>query len=1797
MLSAELQRKSFLSARSDRPKERRKSALNQGGAVQLRVSEPAELARRPSQNLAAVVPPSRRASRRTGLEVDENAHELHSFGAADAERLMSRMDILKVKAADKTVGISPDPSASPLKPLSLDAETDELAPTDGFEVRDFAITLLQLLNDRLDQIRTEFTAQRRGLCPDAFVEVMSKSIQQAEGTLKASRMPSYWEPLDSMLTRPPGHGERAACMRRLDRRLRVLFRAIDCSQDGYCSWDEVSEYLIAATMQGRQGQDNMIKEYTLQRRYNLSGVASYRGCQYASGLGRILAYGRELSVIEVPRDDQGGLDTFSLPIPDNTCVNHAEFLSGHHVIAAALTDMTLRFYEAHRTGRELKRHALALDETLLVCRHHRRSGVLFTGSRSGSLIGYTTRQGFRPDGSEITVALRAQPHDQGITEIVVMPLDSSLATASLDGTISIVEPMGGRTLLKLSRTGGNAPGISRMSYVDAGDGARFLGTCGHENEARMWVVQNKPAAPFVLRDPDMPHLSNVSDVVGVFGAPQALTLDTLGVVKVWDVRTFRCVQTVRCESGLAAAQAARCRALCWLPKDHRLVALGQRKCYALSYGSAAGVEVVEAEANPIAALCYSYQSQTLITASAQSIRIWDAMHGRMTLTLAQLSQSAITAVTVSSDGRKLYIGTAGGGVRCLNASNGALVSELCAEPAAEVQGLLCLWGRQTLVAVRWDGACQAYDLTGGDRGEMSPLTVDTRCFPAIDAKCAAFSCQLNRLAVGDGKGFVSLWEARVRRNESCNVVHHTEAPDGGGEVTQLCFLDGAPALAGVDGNGAIHIWALPPHPSCFRVLVSWRPEELTDQEVLTCLGWYWPRAMLIAGTSDGRLLSFFLNDVLAHYGVTHCCTTLEGMMEQQSYTCGAGPVAAPQTYRCIRAHLHGSSVSGIAVDPVYKFIATSGADRQVVFWTCVRLTRLGTLDQTQRQMHSIPPLLCGLAADDADADDFFSFEPAVHPYPGHAWFGGSQCAPAENHRDWERGLRHAAMGRSVLGCDVPLRGESGAGHRQRVTQQAFRTPQCNESLARLREVALGQNAGETGLASPLTPLPKQADAVLQSLRPELKRTRVGIDSQPTSPALVSPATAATGTAGAAAQPGSSAAAQRFTKMLSRAAQGHTQLVPVQSSTAADKIGAVTGGSSPMYPTGMSPAGPLLLQHGHPGWGSTNAPDAPKSAKHLWLDAGKAATYGLLFRRKYLGAAPRGTQAVSPLVRSPKPGKDGAEGSPFETAEPPPDDEPLTSPMMRVQGSAERTNMLPVSISKQQPTPPLPAFAVTSGTPKQSALAPPPAGPNVPPGTVAAMLATATPWGRSRAAALALRHAGPAMGDICLDSAIGEHMLRRGLNAQGLCAVQSSSDSGLQGGSEWYSASALSDPTNGERRLNEQLRLARHRHIAQQMEEEAAARLAEEMERQQSEGEDSVHSPATPSPGGKGSSPSETPRSTADDHKRGMVVAPGREGSAPVEPSLRQVPARKLQKGRPKSAAGTVSAAPPLPPALLRSFGARWRDLPHWQRRPKEQEAQKRAAIPSARAASAARATSAARAASAATLRPRPASAAVGGYEEAARRAGQDKAVRILGRIIDAVEAGADAQVQAGPVKVPPAYPPRPGTAQPRSPPQSPTVHGHPPRRPVSCGPVRQTPLQWTAEDAVPAAWLRRPEARTETPPRARTSIPRARTGAQPANKPGVGRGRRWCGNWDAQTGRRITGGEIVSGSPGPAVAALQKAFCAAEAPQLLRDSGLLGVRCIAVSPGPLESQHSVLAELGTPRTRRLPPPPGAAVYW
>ena len=318
----------------------------------------------------------------------------------------------------------------------------------------------------------------------------------------------------------------------------------------------------------------------------------------------------------------------------------------------------------------------AQDEGTLLC----------IGLRNGDLIMYhleaehiTQRGQLRDDSSAEVLAPThkwTRAHGSVISGVRWAESICNIITVGWDGVVKFLNAETCRVarVLAVGSTGGAYTAYQDQSIFgyDWSGGLKMLATFGAEHHLCLWN-------PYISTPiTKLPHPTGISDVAFSPEGPTVLTLTDDKYVKVWDVRTFRCLQTVKQQNHFRQIHK-----ICF----HRSLPGGTGGLAVCStYPTVlteARPEVKRARTELLGVLHNSDTATYIVTAEATHVSTWSAGSGDLIFRFCVQEQAEeylgpgkewrVTCAALDANGRRLLTGTRCGKVLLWNFINGQLM--------------------------------------------------------------------------------------------------------------------------------------------------------------------------------------------------------------------------------------------------------------------------------------------------------------------------------------------------------------------------------------------------------------------------------------------------------------------------------------------------------------------------------------------------------------------------------------------------------------------------------------------------------------------------------------------------------------------------------------------------------------------------------------------------------------------------------------------------------------------------------------------------------------------------------------------------------------------------------------------------------------------------------------------------------------------------------------------------------------------------------------------------------------------
>ena len=778
-----------------------------------------------------------------------------------------------------------------LRALSINAENDdddapvldEGADEDAVEDRELmdfddeedggfvSEIMMSLDTEKVKALRTEFSRRVDGLELPEFCHVMKSCLLN---------MPGEGADADPHGAAPEGDNSKLKSMgdARLVAHFCELFEQVDVNGNGSLDWDEFTSHIVEMVMATHDHKPDIIQNYTpgIVKEVSKRRTSYIKELYYFEANDAIVTFDVDSPEFRVFSPRLEARMTVARPEGQVVCLDYMPVTSQYVV---STSDLMLSIYDEFSGVLVKSFRTQNLQVCVVWVDSHR---ILYTAESSGTIRAWDvedmeerfsmiapppafagggdnrssvaesgddgdgTRGDRPPRGSPEALAASSTAVEFSHSRIILTMLNlgglEMLATASMDCMISLWDLQTGKHKRSLE---GHSKGVCCLSYSPE---YRFLVSGGFDFDVIVW---NPYVEHLILRLPG--HTNSICGVEIVADSPQLVTADVDGVIRVWDVRNFACVQTFTVEDRWKAGIS---RFVSVYPRKE-LLAVG-RAIHTFQYQHLDNPELTDD--TPVFAALYNSTTTTLLTASVKHVRIWDARNGHLMRVYRDLSggDDELTAVAFDGDQRKLFVGDHSGHALSYNYLNGAFMANFEGEDGsddergdrgdrppppprpttedldigegdevahlsqftrrahfAEVSKVCYAKEHNVVITASWDRSVHVYDDT--EEGDSVLLRRMTGGHDA-DITALCFSHNLSLIATGGSNGTIVIWDFEFGRLlGKCDKIISA--------ITNLAFVDPYPALLSSDGSGTFHLWAVPPSDDRFRCLAAWNTDR------------------------------------------------------------------------------------------------------------------------------------------------------------------------------------------------------------------------------------------------------------------------------------------------------------------------------------------------------------------------------------------------------------------------------------------------------------------------------------------------------------------------------------------------------------------------------------------------------------------------------------------------------------------------------------------------------------------------------------------------------------------------------------------------------------------------------------------------------------------------------------------------------------------------------------------------------------------------------------------------------------
>ena len=339
---------------------------------------------------------------------------------------------------------------------------------------------------------------------------------------------------------------------------------------------------------------------------------------------------------------------------------------------------------------------------------------------------------------------------------------------------------------------GHEKGVRSLAY---NSDHRFMVSGGFDYDALVW---NPYVERLILRLHG--HNAPLVGVEMVPNTPQIVTGDASGVVKIWDIRTFTCMQTFLHDDtgGNTAMNAFVC-----LPQEQRIIT-GSRKLRKFDYQKLQNPDL--SSDLPVVSATYNDKLMSFITVTPESVQIWDTK-GNLTQTFRDLSEKGVTTCALDDRDRKFILGDYDGNIKVYDYLSGVYMKKCNYREFndrahdGEISNIQYVNKYKCFISTSWDRAISIHDENDAEGGILL-----RRIDNAHDTDISAldYNSHMSMIVSGDSDGVIRYWDYEfVRPLGICN--------GHAGGIRHIEFLGNYPIIVSSDTKGLICLWGTGPN--------------------------------------------------------------------------------------------------------------------------------------------------------------------------------------------------------------------------------------------------------------------------------------------------------------------------------------------------------------------------------------------------------------------------------------------------------------------------------------------------------------------------------------------------------------------------------------------------------------------------------------------------------------------------------------------------------------------------------------------------------------------------------------------------------------------------------------------------------------------------------------------------------------------------------------------------------------------------------------------------------------------------
>ena len=488
---------------------------------------------------------------------------------------------------------------------------------------------------------------------------------------------------DGMFVGGPGSAQAALPPREkvgmtdLDYYIKELFVVVDVEKHGMVTWEDFVNFLISSVMVDADTNKRLSdSSYVLE---NTIVVGSSRKAEFTS----MKLYPNWNKLAAIAKKQVAVIDCADLSM------QHPAKLLDHdaNVLATAYNNVTKHFVTAC-SDFKIRVWSSASSMSVVKEFHLPVSAKSLGFSSTGNTMYVGDREGYfhaidfegfmqarqhalQPlTNQQVFVKYQQKIHSNTITDLISLP-NHNVVTVGLDGKVQLINPSRNFLVTPFGSKVKHAHGVFSVQHAES---YHFLITTGLENYALIWV-DNMPNIPsFKLSDPTSPHAAPLCGVCVIPNTPHIMTIDTIGVTKVFDIRSSQMLDSfnMKCLVG-QSEQDLRVHCCVHTGSRNRQLVYGAKGLYVFEHESKSSdiPRMAHSPDQQLYACSHLPSEETFVSVSSKEIRLWRQNSGIVEKTYTPATQTHITAALVDiRNPPKVVLGHADGKVTVANAITG-----------------------------------------------------------------------------------------------------------------------------------------------------------------------------------------------------------------------------------------------------------------------------------------------------------------------------------------------------------------------------------------------------------------------------------------------------------------------------------------------------------------------------------------------------------------------------------------------------------------------------------------------------------------------------------------------------------------------------------------------------------------------------------------------------------------------------------------------------------------------------------------------------------------------------------------------------------------------------------------------------------------------------------------------------------------------------------------------------------------------------------------------------------------------